>query len=445
MKYLVVGLLAVVFLLSPGVLGLTAEKTEITFIGGTWRLDRGEVDGKAVPGDFIVTRAIERFEEANPDIKVKVEVYPFRELFQALEVKFSAGADVPDVYDLDSPLNASYAVRGYSLPLDDYVTKEELERFYPATVKAATWDGKLYSLPWENSTQVLFYNKAYFRKAGVPEPPMDVTKRLTWEELVEIAQKVQTAANEGKPAVEVWGFSFDQVSRLYQIQALPESAGGGSGVGPDGLTFTGYLNNEGWVKAMKFYYDLFNTWQISPKGVTPEETPMMFAGGKIAIFVGGTWNISLFVHAEDLEWGMAPHPYFRGGEVMTPTGSWHLGINPRSKHIEQAVRFAKFLALNDDLMRDWFKAIGQLIANKVMIDVVKEDPMYGEFPYNVYREVVLYELENTARPRPLTPAYLEMEDLVNKALEDIRNGADPKETLDRYAAMLDRIAEKYKK
>jgi hypothetical protein len=34
---------------------------------------------------------------------------------------------------------------------------------------------------------------------------------------------------------------------------------------------------------------------------------------------------------------------------------------------------------------------------------------------------------------------------MNKAFEDIRNGADPKETLDRYAAMLDRIAEKYKK
>jgi ABC-type glycerol-3-phosphate transport system substrate-binding protein len=438
MRYFVLGLLLTAFILGFGVPSFAVEKTEITFIGGTWRLERGDL-----PGDFVATRAIERFEEANPDIKVKVETYPFRELFQLLEVKFSAGSDVPDIYDLDSPLNASYAVRGYSLPLDEYLTKEELERFYPAAVQAATWNGKIYSLPWETSTQVLFYNKALFRKVGIPEPPMDVAKRLTWEEVVEIAQKIQTAANEGKPTVEVWGFTFDQVSRLYQIQALPESAGGGSGAGPDGLTFTGYLNNEGWIKAMKFYYDLFNTWQISPKGVTPDETPLMFAGGKVAMFVGGTWNIPTFMNAKDLEWGMAPHPYFKGGEVMTPTGSWHLGINPRSKHVEQAVRFAKFLT-SDDLMRDWFKAIGQLVTNKVMIDVIKGDPAYGEFPYNIYREVVLYELENTARPRPLTPAYLEMEDLVNKALEDIRNGADPKETLDRYAMMLDRTAAKYR-
>jgi ABC-type glycerol-3-phosphate transport system substrate-binding protein len=438
-RKLFVVILVSAFLVTLGFSGLAAEKVEITFIGGTWRMERG-----ALPGDFVVTKAIERFEAANPDIKVKVETYPFRELFQALEVKFSAGSDKPDVYDLDSPLNASYAVREYSLPLDEYFTKEELERYYPAALQAATWQGKLYSVPWETSTQVLFYNKALFRQAGIPEPPMDVTKRLTWEEVVEIAQKIQTVANEGKPSTEVWGFTFDQVSRLYQIQALPESCGGGSGVGPDGLSFNGYMNNEGWVRAMKFYYDLFNTWQISPKGVTPDETPLMFAGGKVAMFVGGTWNIPTFMASEGLEWGMAPHPYFKGGEVMTPTGSWHIGINPKSKYIEQGIRFAKFLT-SDEIMRDWFKAIGQLVANKVMIDVIKEDPMYGEFPHSIYREVVLYELENTARPRPLTPAYLEMEDLLNKAMEDIRNGADPKETLDRYATMLDKMAEKYKK
>ncbi len=139
------GWLILVFLVVLCLPGVAAEKTEIVFIGGTWRLDR-----VTVPGDFVVTRAIELFEEANPDVKVKVEVYPFRELFQVLEVKFGAGSEVPDVYDLDSPLNASYAVRGYSLPLNEYVTQEELEKFYPATVQAATWDGKLYSLPLGN-------------------------------------------------------------------------------------------------------------------------------------------------------------------------------------------------------------------------------------------------------------------------------------------------------
>jgi len=442
MKKFFIIILVSLFLLTLETLGLTAEKTPvtITFIGGSWRVDRGGGE----PGDFIKVRAIERFEKANPDIKVKVETYPFNELFQVLEVKFAAKSDTPDVFDLDVPLNASYAVRGYSLPLDEYFTKEELGKFYPAAVQAATWDGKLYSVPWENSTQVMYYNKVLFRKAGIPAPLMDVKKRLTWERVVEIAKKIQDVTNKGKSTPEIWGLMFDQVSRLYQMQPLPESLGGGSGVSPDGLKFTGYLNNEGWTKAMQFYYDLFNTWKISPKGVTPAESPNLFASGKVAIFIGGTWNIPLFMESKNLEWGMAPHPYFDKGKVVTPTGSWHLGINSRSKNVEQAVRFIKFLT-SDEIMRDWFKAIGQLVANKVMVDVINKDPQYRKFPYTVYKNIALYELENTAVPRPLTPMYLEMENIVNKAFEDVRNGADPKDTLDRYAAMLDKMAEKYKK
>jgi multiple sugar transport system substrate-binding protein len=54
-------------------------------------------------------------------------------------------------------------------------------------------------------------------------------------------------------------------------------------------------------------------------------------------------------------------------------------------------------------------------------------------------------MENNAVPRPTTPFYLEWEELATKAFEDVRNGADPKETLDRYTAILERTAAKYRK
>jgi len=80
-----------------------------------------------------------------------------------------------------------------------------------------------------------------------------------------------------------------------------------------------------------------------------------------------------------------------------------------------------------------------------MMKVLETDPKYKEFPWTVYKKIVVYELQNTAVPRPKTPLYLEWEDLVTKAFEDVRNGADPSATLDNYARILERMAAKYRK
>ena len=47
-------------------------------------------------------------------------------------------------------------------------------------------------------------------------------------------------------------------------------------------------------------------------------------------------------------------------------------------------------------------------------------------------------------PRPATPFYLEWEDSVGKAFEDVRNGADPKQTLAKTVQLVERAAAKYK-
>ena len=79
-----------------------------------------------------------------------------------------------------------------------------------------------------------------------------------------------------------------------------------------------------------------------------------------------------------------------------------------------------------------------------MTRVIQTDPKYKEFPWNSYSKIVLYELQNTAEPRPKTPFYLEWEDLVTKCFEDVRNGADPVQTLERYTQIIERLAQKYR-
>jgi multiple sugar transport system substrate-binding protein len=110
--------------------------------------------------------------------------------------------------------------------------------------------------------------------------------------VVDAAKKL-TKDTKGDGKIDVWGFEFDQVSRLYQLQCLGESLGGPL-VSPDGLKAEGYLNSNEWIKAAQWYSDLFNKWKVSPKNVSPAESPVLFASGKVAMFVGGEWNVPRF-------------------------------------------------------------------------------------------------------------------------------------------------------
>jgi len=383
------------------------------------------------------------FSKQHPNIEVKMEGYPFDQIFEVIEVKLGAGDTQFDVIAVDVPMVAGYGFRDYLLPLDEYFTKEEKEKIIPSAVEAGTYNGKFLAPPMMSSSQLLYYNKDILQKAGIQFPSEDVNQRWTWEKISDASMQVMQKLNpDGKSGI--WGFTFEQISRPYQILALPNSLGA-KGIGDDGVTVDGVLNSSEWIKAMTYYYDLHNTWKVSPKGLKPGETNELFKSGKMAFFVGGPWNISQFEEVKDLKWGVAPHPYFEGAKPATPTGSWHYGVNKNSKHPKEAVEWIKYMSIGEGSEK-WFEADGNLPATKALLNSIIDDKdgKYKEFPKSAYK-ITAYEAMNTAFPRPLTPGYREWDTTVTATLEDIRNGADPKTALEDAVARLKTALTKYKK
>ena len=194
---------------------------------------------------------IDAFEAANPGITVEMETYPFRQLFEIIEVRMAGQSSDVDLISVDVPLVASYSVRGFLHPLDAYFTPEEMEgTWVPASVDAGIYNDQFMAAPQNSSTQFLYINRQLFTDAGVEPPPaiedgaaVDeelvnavVEGRWTWEQVVEAAQAL-TADTNGDGAPDTWGVMFDQVSRPYQILALPESLNQPS-VSEDGLQLT---------------------------------------------------------------------------------------------------------------------------------------------------------------------------------------------------------------
>ncbi len=396
---------------------------------------------------------VEAFQARHPNITIEHEVYPFRQLFEIIEVRMQGQSEDVDLMAVDVPLVASYSLRGYLKPLDEYFSAEELaSRWVPSSGEAGRHDGKLMAAPLNTSAQYMYVNLGLFREAGIEPPPaltadhettVDevVAGRWTWEQVVDAA-KAMTADTNGDGTPDVWGFSFDQVSRPYQILALPESLEQPS-ISEDGLTTAGYLDSPKWIQAATFYHDLFNGQPVSPKGVTPTDTPDLFATGKAAIWVGGEWNARRFSEAEGLEFGIAAHPYFANGRVATPTGSWHIGIPAFSQHPAEAGQFIQFVTADPEGSRLWFEHHVQFPATVPLLEEIETAETYGQFPASGWR-LAATEARTSAVPRPKTPGYLEFEDILATTLEDIRNGAQPAEALPGAVRRIDRALARYK-
>ncbi|NPV68419.1 MAG: sugar ABC transporter substrate-binding protein [Anaerolineae bacterium] len=377
-----------------------------------------------------------RFTELNPNIEVRVDKVTFREVFQQNQIRLGSGAPEPDIVSVDAPVVASYGYRGWLLPLDDYFSQEQIDEWVDALYLSSLYNGQLLAPPIWNSTQVMYYNADLLKAAGITPPAPD--ERWTWEKVTEVARQV-TRDENGDGVNDVWGLQFGQYNRIYQLQPIAQSLPAPV-IGEDGLTVKGIIDSEEWIKAFTWFYDLHNTWKVSPQGSI--STGELFRNGQLALYVDGGWMIGQFINDPlDFEWGAAPHPYWEGGEIKVPGDSWHLGVNPNSLHTAEAIEFVKF-ASSLEAGQIWYDVWGVWPAHEEMLEAMINDPANQDWP-NLAFVVAANEAQYT-EPRPLTVGYLEYEEILSDAFEDIRNGADVAETLSFAADRIEREMDKYR-
>ncbi|MHA3722734.1 sugar ABC transporter substrate-binding protein [Leucobacter sp. HY1910] len=357
---------------------------------------------------------IAAFEKAHPDVKIEYSQIPFDQYSSTIQQRIGAKDETIDIYAVDQPRLAQLAAQGY---LEDLSALDESTKSAVSDVayNVSVYDGKLYALPITTSTQLLFYNKDLLDAANLSYPSSDVDARATWEEIAENGAAVQQTGAK-------YGLLLEQPDSYYQIQPLVESAGGGSGfTGDDNLGVD--VTNKEWVEAMDWFADIFDSG-LSARGIGIFQTNAVFADGNVAYFVGGTWNLANF-DASEVNWGVAPMPYFNGGTVATPTGSWSLGLNPASPNKAAAQEFMEYMALDAEGSYLTSESVANLPANTAALEqtLPNLDALAGERSAGA-GDIVGYEANTTAVPRPVSVGFPQFEDAINKAIADIRNGSD---------------------
>ncbi|CAI1573643.1 ABC transporter substrate-binding protein [Serratia marcescens] len=120
------------------------------------------------------------FEQANPDIKIEIELTPSAQYFVKLD-SAAGGGVAPDIFWINMPYFVQYAKNGIMEPLAPYIKDSglKLDDVVASSVKAYQYDGQQMAIPRDVDSIAVWYNKKLFDQAGVSYPTSD----WSWDDL----------------------------------------------------------------------------------------------------------------------------------------------------------------------------------------------------------------------------------------------------------------------
>jgi multiple sugar transport system substrate-binding protein len=383
----VIFILFFVLLIAP----IADAQTQLRFV--TWR---SEATG--VWDDILAD-----FEARHPGIKVVREVGPHSstEFHDLVTQKLRNRDPEMDVFFMDVIWPAEFAAAGWALPLDQFFSVERQKEFIAAPIQANSYDGQIYGVPVFVDAGMLYYRKDLLAKYDLRPP-------RTWPELVRQAKGV--LAQERDPYLTGYSAQFKQYEGLVCNMMEFIMSNGATLWNEDTLQST--LNDAKAKEAVRFVRDQIIS-AISHRGVLAYQEPeslALFTQGR-AIF-HRNWPYAWAVADDPRQSkvagkvGMLPLPAFQGQKSVATLGGWQLGISRFSRHPQLAWRFVEHVT-SSEIQKRIAIYTGRGPARKVLYrdaEILKKNPQFES----------QYEAFVLATPRPRTPVYLPLSNIMQR-------------------------------
>ncbi|MHA7883389.1 ABC transporter substrate-binding protein [Nitratireductor rhodophyticola] len=363
--------------------------------------------------------AAKAFEEANPGSDIQIEVVPWDVLLQKLTTDISGGANA-DLSIIGTRWLIDFVDQGIAAPLDDYMTQDFKDRFFPVFLEPSVMQGKTYGLPIAASARAMYYNKALFEQAGITEVPD------TWDELAEAAKKIGALGDD----IAGFGLQGKEIETdVYFYYAF--WAYGGQLVEEDG---TSGLDTDAGYKAAEMYKSLIDSGATQP-GVTSynrEDVQNLFKQGKVGMMITAPFlSNQIKEEAPDLDYGVAAIPAGPEGDRGTygVTDSIIMFENSQNKDLAW-----KFL---DQLFTTEWRA--KFTSGEGFLPVNPEVAAQPAFADNADLKAFTALLPD-ARFAPVIAGWEEIAATTSDAVQTIYLGnGEPKATLDAAAGEINGI------
>ena len=340
----------------------------------------------------ILKPLLENFEKENPNIKIDFLHIP-QNYFQKIHLLIASNT-APDVIFMNNQYLPIYANAGVLEDLSQYDKDFQRDKFFESSIKALTYDKKIYAIPRDISTLVIFYNKDIFDKYGVNYPK----ENWSYDEFLKTAKKLTHRPN-------LYGISFEEEPIFY----LPYLMSFGLEKIPE-------YDDLSTQKGLKLYAELRNKYHVAPLKTESASATMaqMFLQGKLAMHLTGRWLVPKYRQDAKFRWDVVTFPVGSSGSI-TPADVSGWAVSKNSKHKKEAIMLIQYLS--SEKSAEKFAQSGLVVPARIDAAYSKAF-LDGKSPKNaqVFIDSVL-----TSVPTPVSVDYKEKMDLLKKKTEVLFN------------------------
>lgn len=352
------------------------------------------------PNRDVLQRLVDRFNQSHPQIQVE-SLYVGQSDQQMPKLLSAVVGNAPPHMLWNAPtLTGQLVELGALRSLEDWFVNSPLrDEVDPSLLATMTWEGHIWSVPFDTNNVGLFYRPSLFEAAGIQKLPE------TWEELRLVAKQLtqnQNGKNQHGMLLPLgkgqWVF-FTWLPFMWSGDGeLTSSAGNVD------------LDNQGSIAALQLWRGLLTDGSAILS--QPERGYELdgFLEGKVAMQLTGPWTLGQ-LQATGKDFAVMPIPV--GKEPATVVGGENLFIFKTTPVEERACwEFAEYV-MSEEFQTEWAIGTGYLPVNLKS----RQSQQYQEFVAQQPALKVFLDQAKYGRPLPIVPSYNRISDNLGRAIE----------------------------
>ncbi len=382
---------------------------------------------------------LEGFHKAHPEIKVEPQFTgSYAETLSKAIAAVRAG-EAPHIVQVWEVGTQTMLDSGAIVPLFELEKPGELDwnNVIGPILDYYVVNGKLYSMPFNSSTSMLYYNKDIFEKAGLdPNVPPK-----TFDDVLEMGKKIIESG--AAPHVISFGYPSWQFEQAHtkQAQFFANNENGRKARATEV-----FFNKEFGVKVLEKWTEWAKAG-VFTYGGTEYKANDAFLAGQIAMLQQSTSSAGSITNAAKFKVGTGFLPimegYSKGSSVIGGATLWTMKGHSKEEY-DAVWEFYKWIA-RPEVAVQWHKDTGYFPSSTLSVKMLEDEGWFKENPnfFTAFDQILSGERVPAAQG-VLLGNFTEIRQHIIVAIEKATSGLmSPKDALDEAAKEANRILAEY--
>ena len=354
----------------------------------------------------------------------------YRETMERAQTAYLSG-NAPEVAVLDAPATYDLIEMGAIVPLDQYIEAEGgdayISRFLDGFMEIARLEGQTWSIPFQRSTPLFYYNKDHFRAAGLdPDSPP-----RNWDEVAEYSSVLADHfGDDGRWPIQI-------PINFWLLKPMVLQAGG-TLESDDGRSVA--IDTPEMREAFRYMLNLVDRGYMAPiRQWAPSVSD--FIAGSVSMLYNSTGSLGHIERSADFDVGTGFLPTQQRQVVIEGGGNFFI-FDTDERRQQAAWEFVTWMTNAENAAR-WSIQSGYVAVREDSYSLPEYEQHVERNPNAItaFNQLQSVEVERNF----MTYQQAQLAELLNEVKEDILGGANIDTTLREAQSRADTILARFQR